>query len=234
LSDLTREGTLFFSARHSTPAARHPITATRRLTPVEKSSVPNSSAGALGHLKIWNEQPLPVQLKAEIGREYQRLELVESQIADTKKRQRESVKKPTTVKVEKVEKLQTLRGIGLDSAWLLVMELLGWREFSNRREVGGSVGLGGTPYDSGQMDREQGISKSGNARVRQRLIELAWLWLRYQPKSSITIWFQERFGAGGKRSKRIGIVAVARKLLIQLWHFVEHDIEPPGAIVVRS
>jgi transposase len=191
-------------------------------------------SGALGHLKIWNEQPLPVQLIAEIGREYQRLELVESQIAGIKKWQRESAKKPTTVKLERVAKLQTLRGIGLDSAWLLVMELLGWREFSNRREVGGSVGLGGTPYDSGQMDREQGISKSGNARVRERLVELAWLWLRYQPESSITIWFQERFGAGGKRSKRIGIVAVARKLLIQLWHFVEHDIEPPGAIVVGS
>jgi transposase len=109
---------------------------------------------------------------------------------------------------------------------------LGWREFSNRREVGGSVGLGGTPYDSGQMEREQGISKAGNSRVRERLVELSWLWLRYQPNSSITLWFQKRFGAGGKRAKRIGIVAVARKLLIQLWHFVEHDVVPSGAIVV--
>ena len=188
----------------------------------------------LGYQKIWNGQPLPEQLRAEIEREHSRLELVESQIKSIKALQRESVKKPTTVKLEKVAKLQTLRGIGLDSAWLLEMELLGWRKFSNRREVGGSVGLGGTPYDSGQMDREQGISKTGNARVRARLVELSWLWLRYQPKSSITIWFQKRFGAGGKRSKRIGIVAVARKLLIQLWHFVEHDVEPPGAIIVKS
>lgn len=188
----------------------------------------------LGYQKIWNGQPLPENLKAEIEREHSRLELVESQIASIKALQRESVKEPKTVKLEKVAKLQTLRGIGFDSAWLLEMELLGWREFANRREVGGSVGLGGTPYDSGQMEREQGISKTGNSRVRERLIELSWLWLRYQPKSNITLWFQKRFGAGGKRARRIGIVAVARRLLIQLWHFVEHDIEPSGAIIVKS
>jgi transposase len=188
----------------------------------------------LGRQKIWNGQPLPEQLKAEIQREHCRLELVEGQIASIKASQRESVKNPTTAKLEKVAKLQTLRGVGLDSAWLLEMELLGWRTFDNRQQVGGSVGLGGTPYDSGQMEREQGISKAGNPRVRERLIELSWLWLRYQPNSNITLWFNRRFGGGGKRAKRIGIVAVARKLLIQLWHFVEHDVEPAGAIILKS
>lgn len=188
----------------------------------------------LGQQRTWNGQRLAENLLAEIERERSRLELVESQIASIKAQQRESVKTAATVKLAKVAKLTTLRGIGLDSAWLLEMELLGWRDFSNRREVGGSVGLGGTPYDSGQMEREQGISKAGNSRVRERLIELSWLWLRYQPKSSVTLWFQKRFGAGGKRARRIGIVAVARKLLIQLWHFVEHDIEPSGAIIVKS
>jgi transposase len=188
----------------------------------------------VGLQPTWNGQRLAENLLAEIERERSRLELVESQIASIKEHQRKAVKTATTAKLQKVAKLTTLRGIGLDSAWLLEMELLGWREFSNRREVGGSVGLGGTPYDSGQMTREQGISKVGNSRVRARLIELAWLWLRYQPRSSVTQWFEKRFGAGGKRAKRVGIVAVARKLLIQLWHFVEHDVVPTGAIIVAS
>jgi len=181
--------------------------------------------------KIWNGQALPKQLRAELEREHSRLELVESQISSIKASQLEAVKNPTNAKQEKVAKLQTLNGIGLDSAWLLEMELLGWRRFNNRREVGGSVGLGATPYNSGESEREQGISKAGNPRVRERLIELAWLWLRYQPKSNLTQWFNKRFSTGGKRAKKIGIVAVARRLLIQMWHFVEHDIVPCGAIV---
>ena len=184
--------------------------------------------------KIWNGEPLPEHLRAEIEREHSRLELVESQMASIKRSWRESVRKPTNAKLEKVAKLETLRGVGLDSAWLLEMELLGWRKFRNRRQVGGSVGLGGTPYDTGQTVREQGISKAGNPRVRERMIELAWLWLRYQPNSTITLWFQERFATAGKRARRIAIVAVARRLLIQLWHFVEHDVDPPGAVIVKS
>lgn len=187
----------------------------------------------LDRLMIWNGQPLPKNTKAEIKREYRRLELVESDIADIKKDQSESVKNPASAKLGKVAKLQTLRGVGLDSAWLIVMELLGWRTFSNRREVGAAVGLVGTPYDSGEMDREQGISKAGNQRVRTRLIELSWLWLRYQPNSDLTKWFNQRYAESGKRSKRIGIVAVARRLLIQLWHFVEHDVKPKDAIIVK-
>ena len=143
------------------------------------------------------------------------------------------MKKPVSAKLAKVAKLQTLRGVGLDSAWLIVMELFGWRTFSNRREVGASVGLVGTPYDSGEMEREQGISKAGNQRVRTRLIELSWLWLRYQPNSDLTKWFNQRYAGTGKRAKRVGIVAVARRLLIQLWHFVEHDVNPKDAIIVN-
>ena len=187
----------------------------------------------LDRLKIWNGQPLPEKTKAEIKREYRRLEQVETDIADIKKDQAESVKKPANAKLAKVAKLQTLRGVGLDSAWLIVMELLGWRTFPNRQEVGASVGLVGTPYDSGEMDREQGISKAGNQRVRTRLIELSWLWLRYQPNSDLTKWFNQRYSESGKRAKRIGIVAVARRLLIQLWHFVEHDVKPKDAIIVK-
>ena len=188
----------------------------------------------LDRQKIWNGEPLPRHLKAEIEREHARLELVESQMRMIQAYQRECVKEAKTEKLAKVKKLQRLRGIGIDSAWVIAMEHLAWRKFSNRREVAGSVGLVGTPYDSGEMEREQGISKAGNALVRARLIELAWLWLRYQPRSDITIWYRRRFGEAGTRSRKRGIVAVARKLLIELWHYVEHDVVPPGAIVTGS
>ncbi len=188
----------------------------------------------LDRQKIWNGEPLPRHLKAELEREHARLELVESQIRMIQAYQRKTVKEAKTEKLAKVAKLTALRGIGLDSAWLIGMEHLGWRKFSNRREVAGSVGLGGTPYDSGEMEREQGISKAGNALVRARLIELAWLWLRYQPRSDITIWYRRRFDSAGTRSRKRGVVAVARKLLIELWHYVEHDVVPPGAIVGKA
>lgn len=181
----------------------------------------------------WKGEPLQKRFKYVLEQKRERLELIEAQIAENKRIQREEAKSPTDEKLKKVEKMQTLKGIGLDSAWLITMELFGWRKFANRREVGGSVGLGGTPYDSGQMTREQGISKTGNKRVRARLIELSWLWLRYQPNSNLTKWFNARYSETGKRSKRIGIVAVARRLLIQLWHFVEHNVDPPGEIIVR-
>ena len=119
----------------------------------------------------------------------------------------------------------------MDSAWMLVMEFYGWREFNNRRQVGGAAGLGGTPYNSGSTEHEQGISKAGNPLVRTRAIELAWLWVRLQPHSQLSQWFMKRFASGGSRMRRIGIVAVARKLLIGLWHLVEHGAVPRGAVM---
>ena len=119
----------------------------------------------------------------------------------------------------------------LQASWLLVMEFFGWREFKNRREVGGLAGFTPTPYQSGESAREQGISKSGNRHVRWMTTELAWSWLRYQPESALSVWFRERFGSGGKRLRRIGMVAVARKLLIALWRFLETGVLPEGAIL---
>jgi transposase len=184
----------------------------------------------LDNRKNWNEKPLPPSLAAEIGRQYKRLLQAESDIKDVIATQKEQFKKPTSPKLKKVVKLEKLRGIGLDSAWLITMEMF-WRSFNSRRQVGGWSGLTGTPFDSGEMDREQGISKAGNSRVRTRTIELAWLWIRYQPNSDLTHWFNKRFAAGGKRVRRIGIVGVARRLLIELWHYVEHDVEPKGALI---
>jgi len=109
------------------------------------------------------------------------------------------------------------------------MEFFAWRTFKNRREVGGLAGLTPTPYQSGESAREQGITKSGNRHVRWMITELAWSWLRYQPESALSCWFRERYGSGGKRLRRIGIVAVARKLLIALWRFLQTGVLPEGA-----
>ena len=187
-----------------------------------------------GALRNWKGQPLSPTVVWRLERKALRLTQIQSQIKEIQQHQVMCVKQAETVKLKKIAKMVRLRGIGVPSAWVLVMESLGWRQFNNRKEVGGSVGLVGTPYDSGESSREQGISKAGNARVRSLLVELAWLWIRYQPNSTITKWFNERYGGQGKRSKRIGIVAVARRLMIQLWHYVEHDVDPPGAIIAKS
>jgi transposase len=129
----------------------------------------------------------------------------------------------------KVKAMMMLKGIGWQSAWILVMELFGWRTFKNRRCLGGFAGLTGTPFASGDVNIEQGISKAGNKRVRHLMVELAWMWIRYQPQSDLALWFERRFANGGKRMRRVGIVAVARKLLIALWHFVEEGVIPTGA-----
>ena len=129
--------------------------------------------------------------------------------------------------LEKVRRLQQLVGIGLGSSWIFVMELFGWRVFENRRELAAAVGLTPTPYQSG--DREQGISRSGNRRIRKLLIEIAWAWLRFQADSKLSRWYNDRFARGGARMRRVGIVALARKLVIELWRYLESGTVPEGA-----
>src|SRR4026209_2168414 len=102
-------------------------------------------------------------------------------------------------------------GVGLGSSWIFVMELFGWRRFQNRRELAAAVGLTPTPYNSGDSSREQGISRAGNRRIRKMLIEIAWAWLRFQPHSKLSQWYEQRFAKAGKRMRRIGIVATARR-----------------------
>jgi transposase len=125
--------------------------------------------------------------------------------------------------------LLDLRGIGPVGAWTLVREVFGWRKIKNRRELASLVGLTPTPYQSGTSHREQGISKAGNRRVRWLLVELAWMWLRYQPNSALSQWYVRRFGAGNARARKIGIVALARKLLVALWKYVDRGEVPEGA-----
>jgi transposase len=131
--------------------------------------------------------------------------------------------------MEKVGKLQKLISIGLGSSRIFVMELFGWRTFQNRREVAGAVGLTPTPYNSGDSIREQGISRAGNRRVRKLAIEIAWCWLRLQPDSHLSQWYKQRFAGGGARMRRIGIVAMARRLVIDLWRYLESGLVPEGA-----
>ena len=114
---------------------------------------------------------------------------------------------------------------------MYVHEFFGWRHFANRKEVGGATGLTPTPYSSGDDHREQGISKAGNRYVRDVAVEVGWCWLRYQPDSRLTAWYQQRFARGGPVARKVGIVALARKLLIALWHFLEHGVIPDGAIL---
>lgn len=170
------------------------------------------------------------RLREELERETERLALVDRQIAQLEREQAERLSSTDqSPRLAKQRALQKLRGLGLIGAWVLVSELFGWRSFNNRRQVAGSAGLGSSPYRSGTLERDQGISKEGNARVRTLMVELAWSWLRYQPDSALSKWYAERFGRSGGRSRRVGVVALARRLLIALWRFVEHGVIPEGA-----
>jgi transposase len=181
-----------------------------------------------------DDRELGPALVGELKRMHARLTLLGTQLKALEKEQGESIRHPDEERMKKITRLMCLRGIGLQGGWLMVMEFFGWREFRNRREVGALAGLTGTPFNSGSSQREQGISKAGNKRVRRMAVELAWLWVRHQPGSALTSWFLERFGKTGARSRKVGIVALARKLLIALWHFVDHGVIPDGAVLAPS
>jgi transposase len=182
-------------------------------------------------LRDWEGKELPPALRAELLREQERLETVNQQMKAIRIQRHSDLKEPETAAEKKAAKLNKLMGIGEGSADLLSKELFGWRTFSNRRQVGSIAGLTGTPYSSGSKNVDQGISKAGNKRVRQAMIEVSWQWLRFQPNSDLAKWFSRRFDLGSKRMKRIGIVALARRLLIALWRYAEFDEIPAGAIV---
>jgi transposase len=167
-------------------------------------------------------------------REYERYRLVKQQINQLELERVEAVRTSTTPAVEQVRRLLRLKGIGMNSAWVYVMEFFSWRGFHNRREVGCLAGLTPTPYQSGESNREQGISKAGNRRIRAMAIEIAWCWLRFQPDSQLSHWYQERFAKGGSRARRIGIVALARRLLVDLWQYLEKGALPDGACLKSS
>ncbi|WP_133309778.1 IS110 family transposase [Parashewanella spongiae] len=174
-------------------------------------------------------KPLPTDLVTEIERELDRHEIVDKQIKAIEKLQKQRVLDDCDDASQKINQLMQLKGVGWQSSWVLVTEFFHWREFKNAKQVGACAGMTPTPYDSGDSQREQGICKSGNRRIRKIMVELSWFWLRYQPKSELSLWFEQRFAHGSKRMRRIGIVAMARKLLIKLWKYLEHGEVPSGA-----
>ena len=188
----------------------------------------------LDALRLWDGSPIPPGLRRRVMRVYAHHTFLSEQIAEVEAQRRAQVQTSSDASIDKVRQLIQLKGIGINGSWLLVMEFFGWRELKHRREVGGLAGLTPTPYQSGESAREQGITKSGNRPVRWMTTELAWSWLRYQPDSALSVWFRERFGGGGKRLRRIGIVAVARKLLIALWRVLEKGVLPEGAVLKEA
>jgi transposase len=182
-----------------------------------------------GEVRCHANRPLSCYLKNRLQRECERLALVERQFKELES----SVARELPGEVaQNVQRLQQLCGIGRTGAFRLMLELF-WRSFSNRRQVGACVGLVPQPYDSGESRIDQGISKASNARLRALIIEMAWMWVRYQPQSAISRWYSQRIvGKGdpgaGKRSKRIAIVAVARRLVIALWRYLKDGVVPEG------
>jgi len=181
---------------------------------------------------VWDGSPLPAEMKRRLRQEWERLALVETQIRELTKEREQQVSEGESVAMRMIGQLMLLKAIGMTSAWLFVQEFFGWRQFRNRREIGALAGLVPMPYTSGEsLNRDQGISKAGNSRIRAMAVEIAWAWLRYQPQSRLSLWFQERYGPGTRRSRRVGIVAMARKLLVALWRYLETGVLPEGAVL---
>jgi transposase len=182
---------------------------------------------AAGRVRSHDGSALASQLGQRLQREWERMQLVQAQLSELERTL--SGQLPACQR-ERIEQLTKLKAVGQVGATRLVLELF-WRSFNNRRQVGSCLGLTPQPYDSGDSRVDQGISKQGNRRVRSLLVEMAWMWNRYQPQSEIAQWFARRTSAGaaGKRSKRIAIVAAARRLAIALWRYLEQGVVPPGA-----
>jgi transposase len=188
----------------------------------------------LERLRTADRHTLPLHLKAEILRELQRLELVLGMI-QTIEIERDAIasaksKSQQTSSAKKIKHLVKLKSIGPEFATVLVGEVF-YRTFNNRKQIGSYVGLTPSPFQSGSTSRDQGISKAGNTKARTSMIELAWLWLRNQPDSLLSVWFRERVASRKGRIKRIAIVAMARKLLIALWRYLETGVVPEGAVL---
>lgn len=188
-------------------------------------AVPRQLAG----LRRWDGSPLPGGLRHRLEREWEKVQFLTQQIAALTRERRRRIREAADPAMAQVWRLLQLRGIGTNGAWLHTMEFFAWRQFRNGRQIGSLAGLTPTPHQSGELRRELGIDKAGNRRVRWMAIELAWTWLRFQPHSALAKWYEARFARGGPRLRKIGIVALARKLLIALWRYLETGVVPEGA-----
>lgn len=185
----------------------------------------------LKRIRLWDGKPVPQALAARLERDWQMAQHLTERIRAIGAERKRLLKEAEDKATKCARELMQLRSIGENAAWLFSTEFFAWREFQNRRQVGGLAGLTGTPYQSGSTNREQGISKAGNRWIRGMVVEIAWLWLRYQPQSELSRWYQRKYGHGNSRMRRIGIVALARKLLIELWRYLQTGTPPAGAVL---
>lgn len=187
----------------------------------------------LDHMRTGDGRPLPERLKMEIIREWHRLKGVAEQIAEVEKERNEQVKLAPGNEAEvasKIGLLVRLRGIGPDFATILMREVF-YRRFENQRQVASYMGLTPAPFSSGDSQTDQGLDKSGNARARCAAVQMAWMWLRHQPQSELSLWYMRRVGDMQGRIRRIMIIGLARKLVIALWRFVHSGVVPTGAVI---
>jgi transposase len=179
-------------------------------------------------MRTGDGRPIPSLLRAEVNRLRRRLVMTLEMIRELEAEREQALQTQDDMASRMIRALCRIRGIGDNFAAVLTREVF-YRPFQNRRQIASYLGLTPTPFQSGGMDRDRQISRAGNARARKTLIQLAWLWLRYQPDSSLACWFRERVGNLQGRTRRIAIVAMARKLLIAIWRYATHGIVPEGA-----
>ena len=181
-------------------------------------------------VRRWDGTPLPPGVQGRLTRTWAELTFLTTQLGELERARTALAPDPQTPAGRAVTRLQALRAIGPIGAWVLTTEIFGWRQIRNGRQLGARVGLAPALYQSGDTARDQGITRAGNKHVRRLMVQLAWGWLRFQPASALAQWYARRFGGGGPRARRIGIVARARKLLLALWRYLETGVVPEGAV----
>jgi transposase len=194
-------------------------------------SITTDVLAQLDAARLWDGAAIPPGAHQRLESDWRQLQAIEAELADARAARTRLPVDVETTTGRYVQALQTLRAIGPAGGWVLATELFGWREIRNTRQLGALVGLVPARYQSGTIHRDLGITRAGNTHVRRLMVQLAWGWLRYQPHSTLSQWYQRRFGHGGPRMRRVGIVALARKLLIALWRYVETDVVPEGAVL---
>lgn len=195
------------------------------------SSLARGLPEQLDVLRLWDGSPLPPRLHERLLREWYHRNRIVERVRLIERLQTEQLQDDdANPAISMVRQLMTLKGIGLQSAWLFTFEFFAWRGIQSRKQITALSGLAPSPYQSGNEARDLGISKAGSSSVRTMAIQIAWGWVRFQPDSQLTRWFERRFAHGGRRMRAIGIVALARRLLIELWRFLETGALPEGAI----
>lgn len=205
------------------------LLATQGIAPGARGSISQNPRAQ----RMWNGEPLPERLCARLEREAAQARELDRRIRELVRERKALLRHSPDPAVALVRRLMRLRGIGIESAWVYAMEFFAWRRFRNGREVAALAGLAPTPHQSGDESRELGITKAGNRHVRALAVEIAWGWLAYQPESALSQWYNEKFASGGARRRRIGIVALARKLLVALWRYAETGVVPEGAVLEK-